>query len=539
MRGPTLRILSFNDVYVLENLPRWKTLVRQHAAEAPADATLVVLAGDFLAPSLLSSLDGGRGMVDCLNDVGVTHVILGNHEDDIPATDLRARLHELRACCLGTNLRGFDPPLPVSDMVDLGGDSVRRVRVGLVGIVMSDLAVYRGPPFGGAELLPANPAAMREAARLVSEHGCGVVVPITHQPLADDRALAQAWSGSPLPLIVGGHEHVVMVERSSGTCIVKAGSDATHAAIIDLVWALEAPADGRFDAPTVTVRTLAVADYPEDARLRARVDAHMAKVHALEHVPLMSLAPGETLSSVGVRVRQTSMGTLICSRLRDALAADVCLFNAGGIRAGRDYTGTVTYGDLKTEVPFENEVVVVRMSGRVIREAVAASRAHAPEESGGFLQVDDRTQVTLPGHRVTKLAGVPLDDDGEYRVALVRNLLDGMDHVLPLAEFAKEHPEKVPPHGAGSDVKVLLVDAFARALWTHLGGFDAVDANHDGRVTEDEIADAVGRLTHGQPSSVAAGLVLHAIDGKRQGAITPDEVDDARSRSPPGGKDGP
>ena len=92
---PKLRIVSVNDVYALDNLARLRSLVRHHAERDPANVLLVVLAGDFLAPSLLSSIDAGRGMVECLNAVGFTHVILGNHEDDIPPDELRSRLTEL------------------------------------------------------------------------------------------------------------------------------------------------------------------------------------------------------------------------------------------------------------------------------------------------------------------------------------------------------------------------------------------------------------------------------------------------------------
>ena len=54
-----LRIVAINDVYDLANLPRMQTFLAQ-LAPAPA---AVVLAGDFLSPSTLSSIDGGRGMV--------------------------------------------------------------------------------------------------------------------------------------------------------------------------------------------------------------------------------------------------------------------------------------------------------------------------------------------------------------------------------------------------------------------------------------------------------------------------------------------
>jgi len=523
--GPTLRIVQVNDVYTLENLPRLATLVRHHAETSPADTFLAVMAGDFLAPSILSSLDAGRGMVECLNAVGITHVVMGNHEDDVPVGQLRERIRELHAKCLGTNLHGFDPPLAAHDVVEVGAPGGRRVRVGLVGVVMDDATVYRHAPFGGARLEPPNPAALREGATLLEEGGCACVLPITHQPMDDDRALARTGVRARFPVILGGHEHVPFLEKVGETWIVKAGADATKAAVIDLAWPEEAPAPGQPDVPGVSIRLDATADYPEDAALRRLVDHHMTKVQALEGATLMSLAPGETLSSVGGRSRSTSVATLVCSRLRDALGAEACLFNGGGIRASRDYRERFTYGDLEAEVPFDNEVVVVRMPGRVVREVVAASRALAPAESGAYLQADDGLVVEQPGDRVTEIAGAPLDEDREYRVAIVRNLLEGMDHIEPLLRFGREHPERLPPVGSGRDVKVVLVDAFARALWQKLGGFDVVDLNHDGQVTPSEIQAAVARVTHTQPSAVAADLVLNAIDVKHQGAITRDEVE--------------
>jgi 2',3'-cyclic-nucleotide 2'-phosphodiesterase (5'-nucleotidase family) len=95
--GPTLRIVAVNDVYSLENLARLRTLVEHHRRADAADVFLVTLAGDFVAPSLLSSLDAGRGMVECMKMIGVTHAIFGNHEDDIPTPALRKRIDELGA----------------------------------------------------------------------------------------------------------------------------------------------------------------------------------------------------------------------------------------------------------------------------------------------------------------------------------------------------------------------------------------------------------------------------------------------------------
>ena len=115
---PRLRIVSVNDVYTLENLPRLATLVESRREENPADAFLAILAGDFLAPSMLSSLDFGAGMVDCLNEAGITHVIFGNHEDDIPAAELEKRIAEFRGTWLDTNAHAFGDRLPQTQVIE-------------------------------------------------------------------------------------------------------------------------------------------------------------------------------------------------------------------------------------------------------------------------------------------------------------------------------------------------------------------------------------------------------------------------------------
>jgi 2',3'-cyclic-nucleotide 2'-phosphodiesterase (5'-nucleotidase family) len=432
-----------------------------------------------------------------MNDIGFTHVVLGNHEDDIAMLELKQRIHELRANWIGTNARVSDE-MKHHDTVDVDG-----IRIGLLGVVVADRNLYRDAPFGGTPIEPANPCVLREAQKLMDD-GCTCVVPITHQPIEDDRALARDKGALCFPVIVGGHEHTEFLEQVNGTWIVKAGSDATAAIITEITW--------ESGAMTTSVRAEPVTNFPEDAELRARVDEHMSKVHEIESASLVILAPGETLSSVGARHQQTSLGTLLCSRMRDALGADHCIFNGGGVRAGRDYKTHFTYGDVKAELPFDNEIVVVRMPGRVLRDAIVDSRKHAPADSGAYLQIDDALQVEA------------LEDAREYRVAIVRNLLSGMDHIEPLVAWATAHPEAIPPLLTGRDVKHVLVDAFAVELWRKLGGFDQIDANHDGVITEPEVAAALARVTTEAPSHVTARLLVHAIDTNADDVISPSEL---------------
>ena len=67
-RSNTLTLVAVNDVYDLEHLPKLRTLVDAVKAERAGGTVITTLAGDFLSPSVLSSLDRGRGMVGAVQE---------------------------------------------------------------------------------------------------------------------------------------------------------------------------------------------------------------------------------------------------------------------------------------------------------------------------------------------------------------------------------------------------------------------------------------------------------------------------------------
>jgi 2',3'-cyclic-nucleotide 2'-phosphodiesterase (5'-nucleotidase family) len=113
--------------------------------------TITMLPGDFLAPSLLSSLDKGYGMVDLLNrvgGVGIQYVCFGNHETDVPIEEMRKRIGEFKGVWLNTNMPDFKPSLPDYKIVEVEAGGQLR-RVGLIGLLTVDKNLYRPGAFGG------------------------------------------------------------------------------------------------------------------------------------------------------------------------------------------------------------------------------------------------------------------------------------------------------------------------------------------------------------------------------------------------------
>mmetsp|Transcript_21699 Transcript_21699/g.45462 ORF Transcript_21699/g.45462 Transcript_21699/m.45462 type:complete len:330 (-) Transcript_21699:64-1053(-) len=131
--------------------------------------TIITVSGDFLGPSLLSSLDGGNGMVDVLHALGVTHVSLGNHEDDVPTEALIRHIDRNAFEWVNTNLRTLDDALDVTTEEcsfveigdaddDVGGTAAaaaagakKKKDVALLGLLSVDPGLYRPNALLGRE----------------------------------------------------------------------------------------------------------------------------------------------------------------------------------------------------------------------------------------------------------------------------------------------------------------------------------------------------------------------------------------------------
>jgi len=469
-----MRIIAISDVYLLDNLPSFKSLVAAESEGFPAGNVVTALPGDFLAPSLLSSLDAGYSMVKVLNLVPIDYVCFGNHDgNDIAYNKLVHRVEEFNGTWLNSNMPDFEPSLPSHSLRSLTGeDGTPGVRtVGFLGFCTSGRhqAMYREEAFGGAHktmtpVLDAYPGAL-EALRKEHPEVCEVI-PFTHQDLTDDQKMAESGS---FPMIVGGHDHEITLEthRTSGCKIVKPGMDATHAAIIDLEWAsLDPQAE-----PCIKVEFKPVAHYSMNPMLAEVIDRAQRPIRELESATLYEVPRGMTISSKNVRLQPVTMATMIASSVRDCLGCDAAVINAGTVRGNQDYTSSISYGDLKKECPFQSTMVCVSMPASVLREAISVSRrtwiealqGKPPKVCASALQVDDG--IYTEDHVLTMIKGVQPQDDALYTVACDTYVLKGNK---VFKEYCAQHPERIPPADCGRPLLPILVEYFCDALWRQL-----------------------------------------------------------------------
>ena len=391
-----LRIVHFNDVYEMDNLPVLRSAIDALAAEMagqPNSTMITTFGGDFLAPSLLSSIDHGRAMVTALNSLPVDILCFGNHESDVPFEALLQRIEEFQGVWLNSNMTSLADDLPTTaalrcppnHVVRLPGDAGRSVAfIGLLQGGGKDASLYREGAFNGhaARITPVLDAAAAAAAAAAASADTGgasadCVVPLTHQVLADDEALAAMGLG--FPCILGGHDHdLIRVDAPSpdgvpggaadedeeaaeanavataasaasisaadndnaapatSIPILKAGEDAFNCIVVDLAWAAGAPPSP--SPPTSLTHRVVRLGEPKNPKnrpsgnLRIKYSAHsktaerIARLQSpaveLKNSVLARFLPG-SLSSVGTRAGPSTMATMLASAMREAEGADV------------------------------------------------------------------------------------------------------------------------------------------------------------------------------------------------------------------------
>lgn len=198
------------------------------------------------------------------------------------------------------------------------------------------------------------------------------------------------------------------------------------------------------------------------------------------------------------RLRETALGNLAADSVAALSGAPIAVVNGGGIRASL-YKGEVRNTDLAAVCPFDNQIIKVEMSGRVLVEMLENSlseyRSSADVPGGRFLQVSglhyafDSTKA--PNERLTEVTlsdGTPVDEKGFYTVAInnymagINGYLDGNgDGYTMLNLYSDEIPK-------GEEITLLAEelgtyrDALRFYFQQHLD--KSVQAELEGRITD-------------------------------------------------------
>jgi 5'-nucleotidase len=445
------------------------TLIHKKRREGP---TLLLHAGDLLFPSLLSNKLKHRGaqMIAALNLLKVDLATFGNHDFDEGCRVLVARIAESDFPWVAANVDfPAEAKLPADKVRSDRILEVARLRVGIFGLSLP-LA-----PVGGCGPAPitfhAPIEAAREAVSRLKKQKVDLIIALTHLPMSDDRALAEALP--EIDLIVGGHDHEVMEALVGKTLITKAGENVTGLGVI----AIKALRSGPEWVVEKSWRRIPVdpARIAADPQIEAALAPYAKEIAPFDRVIGEAAVPLD-LREETVRERESNFGNYVADVLRSAMEADAAMINGGAFRDDRILkSGPITLRDLYMALPFDNRMVLIEVTGQQLIEALENGVSLSGKRAGRFPQVSGISFTFDPqqpsGARVidVKIGGEAVEPGRFYTLATV-------DFLARRGEIDGYAFQSLPILKEGGDLNEVIIK--------HLEAMGPIKTRVDGRIVQ-------------------------------------------------------
>lgn len=434
--GERLRLLHFGGISQAASVPVLATAIRQAREEAEG-TVLVTNGGDMLAPSLLSSLDKGRHMVELMNAIGVDMAAPGNHEFDFGEAVLEERIGESEFLWLSSNLSPSLSGTTGHEIISVGPYSV-----GVMGLTTAQTKTISLPDAGTAIR---DPEAVAESmARRLRASDADLVVAIAHV----DQGVALALL-EHVDVVLGGQDIWLEARLDHRGLFAQTDPQGRHLAVIDLD--LDT-VEGEFVwTPSLQfVSTSGLSPDPALQEVSMAVEAMVTE--ALDETVGVAKAAFDTRRP-GLTQAENAFGNLVVDAIRNRAGTDVAMINSGAIRGERVYRKgeAITRRDLRMELPYPSMIPVLEVTGATMLEALENGVAQYDDAKGRFPQISGLAFEFDPaapvGSRVraVTVAGAPLDTGRTYSLATNEFLAGGGDGytMLGSASMVAEIPASV------------------------------------------------------------------------------------------------
>jgi 5'-nucleotidase len=443
-------------------------------------------AGDEFQGSLESNLGGGAPMVDFFNLLKLNGAAIGNHEFDFGLPNLRARMQQAHYPYLAANIVDKDSgkladfPNTLPHTIYTVGDS--GLKVGVLGLSTLDTpTTTRAENVASFRFENFHDTTLKETAAL-RKAGAQVIVIVTHAGLfCDDHIHPEAKIRTPdetqgvcekngeivslvesLPrgtvdAVVSGHTHSIVHHWINGVPIIQGSSSAKFFNVISLSydWTEHRvlPSLSKIEGPIPVCEKVFknrgdcngdIEDSNRGELVQATfrgepVTPDAEITHLLEPIVKKTISMKRKLVGHASRrldnkrSTESELGNLVSDAIRSAAHADVAIINSGGIRSPWE-SGKITYGDVYRSLPFDNYLMVLKMTGHQLKQllnVVEDGTKGLSPISGIKVEMVALDQPVPKTGRILNVwltDGTPIDDSKDYTVATLDFLVSGGDN---------------------------------------------------------------------------------------------------------------
>ncbi|HYL21347.1 MAG TPA: 5'-nucleotidase C-terminal domain-containing protein [Gemmatimonadales bacterium] len=425
-----LRVLAINDFHGALEPQVWPWSGGRHVGGVAAlkpwldslarvcSCTSVRLdAGDEMQGTPVSNFKYGRPAIAALNTLAIDAAAIGNHEFDWSVDTLRARMAEAHYRFLAANITdstGLARPdwaVPFT-VIERNGARVAVIGLSLPGTPETTAPrnvrglAFSDPVAAVRRVLPRARAA-GDYVIVVAHIGAFCDADACHGEIID---LARGLDSGAVDLIVSGHTHSLVNTVVNGIPIVQARSSGGGIAVVDFV---------RLGGGQREVRARIETPFTD----RVSPDPALAGTLRLDMLAIDAIT-SRPVARFGIEMRRRGdeygLGRLIADAQLNIAKTDVALINNGGIRTDVD-AGLATYGDLFRVEPFQNRLLRLVVSGKVLKaaleHAVAGDRPDA-HVAGIEVWYDPRKPAGRRIEKVRLADGKGVDDNRSYTLAV-------------------------------------------------------------------------------------------------------------------------
>ncbi len=428
----TIVILYENDVHCAVEGYSKLAAMKNELLETYANVG-VVSGGDFVQGGTLGAVSKGEYIVNLQNKVGYDAITLGNHEFDYRLERLIELNDMANTKFISCNFQkiGEDKPFFEPYRIVSYGD----IDIAYIGITTPETITSAFPAqfkdendnliytFNESKLYDVIQSNINDA----KDMGADYVIALSHVGYDESGKLDDITdvigNTDGFDAVLDAHSHSViekmLVKDKSGDDVLLTSTGTKFANIGKLTIK-----DGALDSQLVDVASYDKTDSTVDAYIAEIYENYAQIGNRKVAESKVDLITHDENGNRLIRKAETNLGDLCSEAFLTMTNSDISFVNGGGIRAAIK-AGDVTFNDIFSVFPFNNQVVTAEISGQLIMDFLEMAMANYPEENGAFPHMAGITfsvNKSIPSSVKVDGNGFFEKVEGEYRVYNVKIL---------------------------------------------------------------------------------------------------------------------
>ena len=397
--------------------------------------SLFLDAGDRFTGTAFYTLFKSKFLLPLFQKMPYDAINLGNHEFDDNLSETVSFLKKWPVPVVVANLKIN----PKEDLFSLVKPSIviekENRKIGIIGLLTQETMVLGNEDIS---VLPFSDALTKEIESL-KKQGVNIIIVLSHIGIDEDKKLAQQFPD--IDSIVGGHSHSLLsndssISYASGPYPISEGKTLIVSAGMGGRFVGKLEADFNMAGEIIKYRGNTIPmnnQIPNNPAAERFINEAQKDMNAVLNEQITTFeksfgfTPGTDYCS-----ENCAVGTYLAETLHSAYpSVDGVLLNAGAIRRGFA-AGPVSYRDLIEAYPFDNDAVLIQLTGKELKEYLAhgIAKYHKKGKTNEMLQTAGvKYDFSKEDKKITKVEinGKQIQPDKTYTFLTSSFLANGGD----------------------------------------------------------------------------------------------------------------